>query len=481
MTNFKRRTYNDSYLFNQDSDKANRANRNLVDFIIKSDRINKNSAEFRGVIEDVKRMQTSSILYSVLMMDDVELCINSVELPRAFKVFEAKDLKLSRTAPTKVFIDVTGLITFKDGYFYCKKIDWLITYLFSALGYLMYSKSPMKLLNNSNITISSTECYVSLFIYILNYLRIIGFDQNKAKIAYLAGLFYQYHLLGKDIDTYAKNISAKIAGIGSNDIRAYELYYDVEKDFMNIESFINLITETFKLKGLDVEVFIGKWMYQFGTGTEYGVELFTSFSTILTNTYCGSYVIHQKQVERCCGKSMVNYATALLRVGVEEFDKSRFMESGELDKMIPRDKATQELAESFLGKSIPKDLKFEISDYETKSKCLAKFKKVIDYYNSNNLEKKLSRRLVKDINGVSIQLNLSARGERKYEAGTMAAVIKATVKYLSEKDRTFLMNAVDLAIESFGVLINKNRDTDKEKAKEFAKAQAEYKKALGAF
>ena len=178
MSGFDKKTYSDSYLYNKE---ANKHNQNLTEYILKADRIDKNSQAFGSIIDNVKRQQNSSILFSVLMNRDVIICINTVELPRAFKVFEAKDIKNNiggNSNETKVFIDVTGLIVFKDGYYICKKIDVLITYIFDALVYLLYSKSGTKMVNNSSITISSTECFVSMVDYILDYLRIIGFSNN---------------------------------------------------------------------------------------------------------------------------------------------------------------------------------------------------------------------------------------------------------------------------------------------------------------
>ena len=93
-----------------------------MDFIIKAHRVeDKKSDAFRGIVEEVKRQQTNSILYTVLMMDSVKICINQYEMPRAFKVFDAKDPSNGRQPA--VFIDATGIIEFKNGYYVCKKID----------------------------------------------------------------------------------------------------------------------------------------------------------------------------------------------------------------------------------------------------------------------------------------------------------------------------------------------------------------------
>ena len=47
----------------------------------------------------------SSVLYTVLLLDNVQICINKSELPRAFKVFEAKDVLNGKKST--VFIDCT--------------------------------------------------------------------------------------------------------------------------------------------------------------------------------------------------------------------------------------------------------------------------------------------------------------------------------------------------------------------------------------
>ena len=473
---FKYKTYDDSYLFLQESDKNNR---NLIDFIINAERIDKNNPAFRSLIEDVKRMQSSSILHTVLMMDKVELCIHKVELPRSFKVFEAKDIKQGKDAPRKVFIDVTGLISFKDGYFYCKKIDSLISYLFAALGYLLYREAPFKVVNNSSISISATECFVSMFDYILDYLRIIGYSQNKTRISYLAALYFQHHMLSKDIDTYTKNIAAKTAGIATADTKAFELYYE-EKDFDNIFNFVYMIAENFKLKGLTPEVFIHKWMYLYGTGTQYGCELFTAFSAILTHAYCGAYVLNQKQIERCCGKSMVSYAVSLLKVGVDEFDKRGYMEQSALDDLTPRDKNTINLAEAFLKRNkIPEDCKFVKEDYASKSRAKERSNKLIAYYRSVEQEHKISEKM-KNVAfgamGAMGQFNIKGT-ENVYEAGVLEVVLKAAKSYFNERDKRILYNEINASCNQISDYI-KSEVKDKEKAQRFAKSLIELRKCL---
>ena len=474
---YTRKTFDNSYLFQKELDTHHKV---LTEFIIKADRIeDKKSELFRGIVEDVKRVQNSSILYTVLMMDNVVLCYNKTNgLSRAFKVFEAKDIRYNHEP--KVFIDVTGLITFKDGYFYCKRIDWLVTYLFNALVYLLYSKSTVKLIGNSDVSISGTECFVSTLNYIIDYLGIIGYRQNKEKISYLAGLYFQYNMMGKDLDMHAKNIAARTAGISTSDTRAFELYYDVEKDFVNIDTFINLISNTFKLKGLTTEVFIHKWIYQFGTGTQFASELLTSFFVLMTSAYSGAYVVNQKQIERCCGSSLVKLCNALLRLGASEFDNRGSMTESEFDSTVARDKNTQMLKEAFgrRGK-IPSDAKLTKEDLASKERVKQVTEKLIAFYKDTNQENKISSKLrVNYYAAIGALVDHVNTGSEVYGTGVLEVIAKVGKQYLNGKDIRLMIADTEANIGAWNGVMEKTRSTDKEKAKRIGYGISESRKAI---
>ena len=431
-------------------------------------------------------MQKSSILHTVMMMDKVELCIGTVELPRAFKVFEAHDVRVGKNADTKVFIDVTNLIQLKDGYFVCPKIDVLITYLFNALGYLLYSYAPEKLLNNSNITIAGTECFVAMFNFIIDYLRVIGFSQNKERISYLAALYFQRNILGKDLDTYSKNMAARVAGLSAGDTKAFDLYYN-EEDFKSIDTFIGMITETFKLKGLTTEVFVSKWMYLYGVGTQYATEFFPAFSSVVISAYCGSYIVNQKQIERCCGRSMVTFCEAIIRMGNDEFDRRRYMSESEYDKTIPRSKDTILLMEFLFnsGKKLPKEMDFVAEDFKSKSKTSKKLSEIIKFYEDSIQIKKLPKK-IKEIffNGLRAMGLYNVNDADTYESGVCETILKMGKKYLrlDPKVSSSILMELNYSIPQIERMIDQFRETenpeDKEKAKRFAKSLVEIRKCI---
>lgn len=453
---------------------------NILNFILKADRIDKKSPAFKGVIEEVKRMQKSSILYTVLLSDIVELGIGNPELPRAYKVFAAKDVREDKTR--KVFIDATGIIQLKDGYFICKKIDVLISYLFTALANLLYLEAPGRVLNDSTITISGTECFVSMVDYILEYMRIIGYSANKSKILYITGIYYLKSVLGKDLDTYTKNIAAKAAGLSTSEIRGFDLYYE-EEDLSNISTYVNLIAETFKLKGLTNEVFVAQWMRSFGPGTQYGMEFFPAFSHILTSTYCGSYIVGQKQVERCCAKSMINFSNGLLRAGIEEFDKRGFMEDAALESLMNTpSKETLALSEAILGrKKIPESAKYNKEDCKSKAAMKTKINSIIAYYRSVEQQEKISKTIVDIVkSALHIQKKYINDGGEIYEVGAIETVLKTSSKYLNDNDRRIIKNDIKEKAEEYGDSSNiaKAKAKDPDKASRMTKCVVELRKCL---
>jgi hypothetical protein len=412
------------------------------------------------------------------MSNKVQLCIDPKNqgLPRSFKVFTVKDIRTNKS--DTVFIDVTGIITLNDGYFSCRKIDILITYLFGALSDLLYLLEPVKLINNSNISISATECFVSLFGGILDYLRIIGYSQNKEKILYLSGLYFLHNVMGKEIDTYTKNISAKISGISSQDTKAFDLYYDIN-DFSNINTFITMISNTFKLKGLTTEVFCNQWLIYYGKGTHFAQELFTSFSQLIIFAYCGSYVVNQKQIERCCGSSMVKYCKDILKLGVDTFDNRGYLENSDLASLERRDSNTISLAESILNRNkVPEDAKFTADDFKSKSKAKERAKKLMAYYRSVEQESKISKKMSQNISSAMRYMNTYiSKGENVYEDGVTLTLVKDSYKYLDEKDKRNLGNDIKHSCENFTESLKKNA-ADKEKCKRISKSLVELRKCL---
>lgn len=431
----KVKTFANSYLYTRIPDYE----RNILNFVMKADRIDKQSEAFLGIIEDTKRRQTSAVLSRVLAREDVILGVSDKGLPASFKVFACKDLRTDSSV--KVFIDCSGLITLKNGYYVCNKIDVFCTYLLAAMTMLVYNSEPMRIITNSTIVQNGTECFVSLASHIFDYLRLNGYAENRIKINYILAMYFQVSMLGLNReDTSVKNLAAKVAGVQHRDINAMEIYYS-DEDLLNIDTILKCITNTFKTKGMSTDVFVDKWNWFYGTGTHFACELFTSFSTMITNAYCGSYINNQKTIEKCCGRSMVEYTNAILRVGTDAIDVGFRYESG-----IDRDSYDRSITvtqEALFNKRITKEMKITIEDLEGNASDLTKKIKTLSdkgYKNDKERSKGMKSIYLAAIGTVSS--NYLAAGTSKKYNNMISTVVKAISRDLLIKEKEYVINGL---------------------------------------
>lgn len=465
MKAYTSKTYVNSYLYNNkitNNAPANPGTLNdsaISSFIIKSTRIDKNSDAFKGVIEDVKRQQTSAVLLSVLMHPLVELCIGDAPLPRAFTVFGARDQKDDKKY--KVFIDVTGKIEYRDGYYIAKRneIDKLCALLLDSLVYLLYKFYPTSLFNNSALKLESTECFVSMFTYILDYLRVIGYSNNKKKISYVVGLYYLNGVIGCDLDDYNKSIAAKVAGINPAESKAYDLYVDSEEIFTNIGTFIPALANIFKLKGLDLPTFIYRWSRSFGTGTEYGTELYTSFLCMVLNAYMGCYIVQQRQIETACGSnSLLKLATTFIKIGSTNLKSSNYVK--EVANVVSNN--SKELADTLSLKESILETGLQIKSFTDKDEVVKEAKDIIDKCNKARLEDRLSIYAENSISrGIALAYyqcinNIRGTDENVYSTGSLTEAAKVFKNTLDNRQKDRMCINIDRDVTHLSELVRES-------------------------
>lgn len=309
------KTFSDTYIYNKTNDENGSMGRDLIDYIRTSARINVASSAFENIRNMVKARQTNSVIYRVLMNRDVVLCVGRKEAPASFKVFRAKDL-LSDKRENKIFVDCTGLFRLgNDGIYSCKEIDKFCSYLLMALVNLLYFDHNTNLIDDSIIDKSSTACFVRLFTAVLDNMRVSNFAENRTKIAYMAGVYYLYTVVGKSMDS-ARSYSANVTGINLKDASGYDYWYQLE-DLQNIDTFITFLANTFKLKDLNTSVYLMRFMQMYGKGTIFGLELMPSFVSIITNADGGSFINNQKTILKLCGRDVVTLSNQIYKLGNE--------------------------------------------------------------------------------------------------------------------------------------------------------------------
>lgn len=304
------KNYNSSFLYKQyNYDKV------IMDAVMTADRIDKSLENFEDVLIATKRRQTTSVLVDVLQSDNIILLDPQKQLPLAFSVFAAKDVK--KDQKLRVFIDTTNTLEVKNGFWVCKNVDSFVAQLVSAMAHLIYYADPSRIYTNSNLTLEGTWCFTDLFCYILDYLRVSGFAQNKERIRYIVALYYQCGILWKDLNESTRNVAMKVSGIDKRhaDIAEMFLKGDPESAFVNIDAFVNTLAKSFNLAELTTEVVVEKWVFLLGSGVHFGLEIWPAFSRIITDAYAGVYLNRQKTIEKICAKHMVAYTTDLFTIG----------------------------------------------------------------------------------------------------------------------------------------------------------------------
>ena len=311
----KTRNYGDTFLYSKGGFEDS-----VYKFLMKSTRVNKADKSFDTIKYEVKRRQIHKCILDVLTNNNLVLQFDetSAGLPRSFKVFTCPDIRTGEKK-LKTFIDVTGIIEFKDGIYTInvRMVDAFISYLIAAMCELIYYSDANKLLNNTTIIDESNNSFCKLFFYIIDYLRIGNVEKIKEKTMYLASRYYQECLLRKEGETVL-NRAKKISTLNQREIDILELYIEPDS-FRNINTFINTLSKALKDKKLDTAAFVDKWRYLYGPSTFYATELFTVFSKMLSDTYVAAYLNQQKTIEKVCGTSFIEYTKSLLRIGSELF------------------------------------------------------------------------------------------------------------------------------------------------------------------
>ena len=423
MGEFKRQTYDNTYFFSLPG-MMEKHHKHITKFIMDAERIDKRDKAFKGIIEDIKRYSKESIIYTLLMHPDIILAYG-VEMPGTFKVFSAKDMKYK--SGTKIFIDVSKLIEYNSngGFFVCKDLSELITYLMQASTWILYNFKPITIINNSNITMAGAECFTALFDYVLGYFSFRGYSENRYKIWYLVSMYYLVRMLGKEDDAYSRGIAAKIAKLPSQQVvDAYSTYYDAEKDFFNIDTFITMLAKTFKMTGLDTQVFVDKWRFLCGNNAIYAVDLFTAFSNVVIAAYMGSYSVNKKSIEKFAGQSMVKFYNAIKKAAIDNIESNIYESEESYKASLVHDKATEILIETLEKKSnkAPSNASLRKTDCKSKTLVLSKVQSMMEFYINNEQKEKISGKLVSFaktcINAMDTNTNTG-----KYEIGCLTNVL----------------------------------------------------------
>lgn len=289
----------------------------ITEYIIKSDRIDKESKEFDNIKYVIQRNQVTSYLVNFLDKKALVLMMPQKPMPLSFRVFTAKDIRTD--GQTKVFVDCYGLFKMVNGEYTIStaNIDVFIAYLLAAMNAIIYSAKPTLITNNTELLSTSTECFAKLFTNIIDYMRIGGVDNVREKTLYLSALYYQIGILLKDDTATVYQKALKISGLSSREADMLRVKVPISS-YDNINTFITILAQVLNVEGqLKLDNFIEKWCFLYKGGTHFATELYPAFANMLIYSYIGSYIVNQKTIEKILGRSMVDFCKALFYIGGE--------------------------------------------------------------------------------------------------------------------------------------------------------------------
>lgn len=307
------KTYSSTYLYTKFPD----FEKTMLDFIMKSDEIDKKSEKFDDIKSDFKRRQVSNSLVKILESNRVVLLYNSTGTVKALKTIVSKDLR-NGTNDKVVYIDCTNLISVnkETGMYVCSNINVLISYIVDAMVALIYTEKPNYLVNHHVIRETGAAAFANVFTHIIDYICKVSIaGNNKDKCKYMAAKYYLVNILELDpnSDTVG-TISKKISGLSDREIDVIKVLADADC-YDNIKTLIQSVAQVVKYPKLTIDIFMEKWMFKFGQGTMFAPEYFPAFSNMLTDAYVGAYINNQNTIEQIAGRDMVEFTKTILQIG----------------------------------------------------------------------------------------------------------------------------------------------------------------------
>lgn len=307
---YKSKTLADSFLYKKYDDYEKK----IFEAVMTSDRVEKDEEGFADIKFEIKRYQISAALVKLLDMPQIVLLIPNKPMPRSLKIFTVKDVKTD--GKMRVFIDCSDVIVDSKGKYVCTNLSALAAYLISAMNSLVYYSDPKRIIMNNDIVSEGMQCFSALFTNIINSLcRINSIDTIKSKCLYLSSIYYATSIMKKDIDNEGINsIAKRISGLSDREINILDISIK-DTTYNNIKYFIQDLANILKLNSLTIDAVLEKWAFMYGPGTVFGLELYPSFASMITDAYVGGYLNNQKTIEKCTGSHMDLLSKSILAMG----------------------------------------------------------------------------------------------------------------------------------------------------------------------
>ena len=300
MSDIKVKPITGCYLYS----KMDNYTQKMSNAILKAERIDKNTEVFtEDIALELKRSKAPSYTMKILTSKNTNLIWPNEPLPRAIRVFCAKDIKKDKQI--NAFIDCSGVITKRENGRYKVKVDILTAHLISAKNNMIYYKMPGMLTKKSSNLVLMARCFGKLFAHLIDYIGNISvIPEQKDKCRYMAAKYFLTVVAGIEDEDRIDDIAAKSADLTESQARIFSISAS-NVHFESLPTFVEDLKTVFKLDKLTLSLVIEKWMYTYGTGTVMALEFLPSFLTMITDAYCGVYLNMQKTIEKILSKDLV--------------------------------------------------------------------------------------------------------------------------------------------------------------------------------
>ena len=317
------RTYSDSYLYS----KYPEYNKKLFAAIMNDPVIDKSTDNFQNVVYEVTRTRVSEAIVRILTSTNTVLLDCESPLPKAFKVFCARDMRTA-AKQIKVFIDCSSIITKnKTNMGYTVDEMKLVSYLVDAAVCMIYHRKFDTIARNRALIYSAATCFAKCFTFIVDYLVKVSIQESsKSKSLYLSAMYFLEGILNFS-HSHAMEMACKIAEVSSREAEMINILVEKastvpgvsNKDtnpYDDLRRFINIVRDVLKLnrKSFTIDIVVDRWLQHYGVSTILALEYFPAFSAMMTDCYNGAFINHQRAIETVCKVDMINYSKAVLNM-----------------------------------------------------------------------------------------------------------------------------------------------------------------------
>jgi hypothetical protein len=164
---------------------------------------------------------------------------------------------------------------------------------------------------------------------------------------------------------------------------------------------------------------------------------------MILSAYSGTYIVNQKQIEKCCGRAMVRLSNDILKVGTTEMDRSYWSEDAREEATSYISKDAQITLEAIKMRStLPDYAKINKDDFSSKDIVKTKVKNLIKHYMLSQQQSKISGKLASAARSAMHTMD-KVKVTDKYEVGVLEAILSEGKKYFNDKDKRNLIGDIE--------------------------------------